>query len=406
MEPPEASRPVFRLYLRWFLLISAIGIAAGLSSALFLWLLEISTATFTRHPQLIYGLPAAGGLIAYFTYWAGSATNQGNNAIIRGIKGDLTRVPFIMAPFILVTTLLTHLFGGSAGREGTAVQMSGSLADTLLSRFAIPQSERAHYLQAAAAAGFGAVFGTPFAGAVFGMEVSKVRQHLHMQSFIPCLAASIIADITCRLTGVGHANYALIDIPKLSPMGFLWLPVCGVAIGLLGITFIEGQHFLTKLCADNAAVWKLRPIIGGVAILVLTLLLGTNSFNGLGLPLIADALSGNAIPLWTFAIKLAFTVITLGSGLKGGEVTPLFCIGSLFGNAFASITGQDPKLYAGLGFVSLFAAAANVPLTGWVLAMELFGPRLSLLSMLVIGIAYLVSGRRSIYAAQWETASE
>ena len=406
MEPPEASRPVFRVYIRWFLLILSIGISGGLSSALFLWSLDIATSTFTRNPQLIYGLPAAGGLIAYITYYAGTAANQGNNGIIRAIKGSLERVPLLMAPLILITTLLTHLCGGSAGREGTAVQMSGSLADTLLSRFALPQSERSVYLRAAMAAGFGAVFGTPFAGAVFGMEVSKVRQHLHMQSFFPCLAASIVGDITCRLTGVGHAHYALIDIPKLSPTGFLWLPVCGVAIGLLGIVFIEGQHFLATLGANYAASWKLRPIIGGVVILVLTLILGTNSFNGLGLPLIADALSGSAIPLWTFAIKLAFTVITLGSGLKGGEVTPLFCIGALFGNAFATVTGQDPKLYAGLGFVSLFAAAAKVPLTCWILALELFGPRLSLIGIVVVGTAYLVSGRRSIYAAQWEASSE
>ena len=406
MQPPEAARPIFRMTLRWLFLILSIGISAGLSSALFLWSLDIATSTFRRNPQLIYGLPAAAGLIAYIAYYAGAAANQGNNGVIRAIKGDLERVPLLMAPLILITTLLTHLCGGSAGREGTAVQMSGSLADTLLSRFAIPQSERSVYLRAAMAAGFSAVFGTPFAGAVFGMEVSKVRQHLHMQSFVPCLAASIVGDITCRLTGVGHAHYALIDIPKLSPMGFLWLPVCGVTIGLLGIVFIEGQHFLAKLGADNAASWKLRPMIGGMVILVLTLLLGTNSFNGLGLPLIADALSGNAIPRWTFAIKLAFTVITLGSGLKGGEVTPLFCIGALFGNAFATVTGQDPKLYAGLGFVSLFAAAAKVPLTCWILALELFGARLSLIGIVVVGTAYLVSGRRSIYAAQWEASSE
>ncbi len=406
MQPPKASHPIFRMPLRWLFLILSIGISAGLSSALFLWSLDIATSTFTRNPQLIYGLPAAGGLIAYITYWAGSAANQGNNFIIRAIKGSLERVPLVMAPLILITTLLTHLCGGSAGREGTAVQMSGSLADSLLSRFAIPQSERSVYLRAAMAAGFSAVFGTPFAGAVFGMEVSKVRQHLHMQSFVPCLAASLVGDITCRLTGVGHAHYSLIDIPKLSPMGFLWLPVCGVAIGLLGIVFIEGQHFLAKLGPDNAGAWKLRPVFGGVVVLILTLIIGTNRFNGLGLPLIADALSGATIPVWTFAIKLAFTVITLGSGLKGGEVTPLFCIGALFGNAFATVTGQDQKLYAGLGFVSLFAAAAKVPLTCWMLALELFGPRLSLIAIIVLGIAYLVSGRRSIYAAQWEASSE
>jgi H+/Cl- antiporter ClcA len=137
--------------LRWLFLILSIGISAGLSSALFLWSLDIATSTFTRNPQLIYGLPAAGGLIAYITYYAGAAANQGNNAIIRAIKGDLKRVPLLMAPLILITTLLTHLCGGSAGREGTAVQMSGSLADTLLSRFAIPQSERSLYLRAAMA---------------------------------------------------------------------------------------------------------------------------------------------------------------------------------------------------------------------------------------------------------------
>jgi H+/Cl- antiporter ClcA len=223
-----------------------------------------------------------------------------------------------------------------------------------------------------------------------------------MQSFVPCLGASIVADITCRLTGVGHAQYALIAIPQLSPMSVLWLGLCGVAIGLLGIVFIKGQHFLAKVGTEKPFGWWLRPLLGGAVIVALTHFWGTNTFNGLGIQLIADALSGNATPLWTFAVKLAFTVITLGSGFKGGEVTPLFCIGALFGNAFATVTGQDPKLYAGLGFVSLFAAAAKVPLTCWILALELFGPRLSLIAIVVVGTAYLVSGRRSIYAAQWE----
>lgn len=402
MEPPEASRPVFRMYLRWFLLVSSIGIAAGLSSALFLWLLEISTATFTRYPQLIYGLPAAGGLLAYISHWVGSAANQGNNAVIRGIKGDLTRVPFIMAPYILVTTLLTHLFGGSAGREGSAVQMSGSPADTLLKRFEIPQNERAHYLRAAAAAGFGAVFGTPIAGAVFGIEVSKERKSVTFPNLIPCLLASLIGDFTCRLTGIGHANYSRLAIPDITPTLLIWMLIFGVSVGLLAVVFIEGQHFLSKLGAGTANGWRLRPLLGGIAILLMTLMIGTNDFNGLGLPLISKALNGSQLPVWTFAIKLTFTVVTLGSGFKGGEVTPLFCIGSLFGNSFASVTHQEPKFFAGLGFVSLFAAAGNVPLTCWVLAMELFGPRLSLLSMIVIGLAYLASGRRSIYSAQFD----
>ena len=406
MEPPEVSRPLFRMYLRWFFLISSIGISAGLSSALFLWLLDLTSSTFTRNPQLIYGLPAIGVVIAAVSRLAGQVANQGNNAIIRGIKGNHERVPLVMAPYILMTTLLTHLFGGSAGREGTAVQMSGSLADALVSRFGISQDERAHTLRAAAAAGFGAVFGTPFAGSVFGIEVSKERKSVTFPNIIPCLVASLIGDYTCRLTGVGHSHFALISLPVLTPMLMLWLAICGISIGLIGIVFIEAQHYLTKLGADKAYSWWVRPLLGGMVIVALTQLLGTNVFNGLGLPLIANALSGTSVPLWTFAIKLAFTVITLGSGFKGGEVTPLFCIGALFGNTFAAVTGQDTKLFAGIGFVSLFAAAAKVPLTCWVLAMEVFGPRLSLISMLVVGIAYLVSGRRSVYAAQLDARTD
>ena len=402
MQPPEAARPIFRMTLRWLFLILSIGISAGLSSALFLWSLDIATSTFRRNPQLIYGLPAAAGLIAYIAYYAGAAANHGNNAIIRAIKGDLKRVPLLMAPLILITTLLTHLCGGSAGREGTAVQMSGSLADTLLTRFDIPQSERAHYLRAAAAAGFGAVFGTPIAGAMFGIEVSKERKSVTFPNLIPCLVASLIGDFTCRLTGIEHAHYSHIDVPRITPLLLLWMLLCGVAIGLLAVVFIEAQHFLSRLGAGKPNGWWLRPMLGGIAILMMTILLGSNDFNGLGLPLISSALNGPPLPVWTFAIKLAFTVVTLGSGFKGGEVTPLFCIGSLFGNAFATVTGQDPKLYAGLGFVSLFAAAAKVPLTCWILALELFGPRLSLIGIIVVGTAYLVSGRRSIYAAQWE----
>jgi H+/Cl- antiporter ClcA len=241
---------------------------------------------------------------------------------------------------------------------------------------------------------------------VFGIEVSKERKSVTFPNLIPCLVASLIGDYTCRLTGVGHAHYSHIVVPRITPTLLLWMLICGVAIGLLAVVFIEAQQFLSRLGAGKPNGWRLRPLLGGIAILMMTMLLGSNDFNGLGLPLISSALNGSPLPVWTFALKLAFTVVTLGSGFKGGEVTPLFCIGSLFGNGLAGVGHQDPKFFAGLGFVSLFAAAANVPLTGWVLAMELFGPRLSLLSMLVIGIAYLVSGRRSIYAAQWETASE
>ena len=383
---------------------SIIGTTAGLSSALFLWSLDHTTATFTRYPLLLYGLPATGILIACLSKYTGSAANQGTNAIIRVIQGNHEPVPLIMAPFILITTLLTHLFGGSAGREGTAVQMSGSLVDALVSRFGISQTERQQYLRAAAGAGFAAVFGTPLAGAMFGIELARVRKDMHLTCLLPTLLAALIGDFTCRLTGVGHAHYAHISLPTLTPGLVIWMTFIGIALGLLATVFIEGQHFLTQISIKTNIAWWICPLVGGIVLVGITQLLGTNAFNGLGLPLISDALSGLSIPPWTFAIKLAFTVITLGTGFKGGEVTPLFCIGALFGNAFASITGQDLKLFTGFGFVGLFAAAAKVPLTCWVLGLEVFGPGFALPALLVTGIAYIVSGRRSIYGAQWEVA--
>jgi H+/Cl- antiporter ClcA len=383
----------------WLALGPFVGVTCGAASALFLWLLDQATAQRTAQPWLVYALPVAGLVIGWTYQRFGAQVKAGNNLVIDTIHDDRPELPLRMAPLVLVGTVMTHLFGGSAGREGTAVQMGASLSDFVSHRLKLDQSLRRQLLIAGVAGGFGSVFGTPFAGAIFGLEL-VVFGGIQWGALVPSLVASVVGDMATRALGIEHTVYPVASQLRLSPLVLGKWALFALAIAAVTIVFIELVRFIKQHAEKHVSSLPLRLALGGVAVVLLWLAVGSSDYLGLGVPTIVRAFSDPALPMDAFAWKLLFTAITLGAGFIGGEVTPLFFIGATLGNVLARGLGLPLDLGAGVGMAAVFAAASSTPIALSVMAVELLGVGALPHVVLVSVLAYLLSGRRSIYSAQ------
>ncbi len=389
----------FRRILRWLLLGAAAGVAAGSASALFLWSLERVTSLRDLNPWLIWLLPLGGLLVGWVYATYGREVAGGNNVILAQLDKGEGRVPLRMAPFVLGGTLVTHLFGGSAGREGTAVQMGGSLADFLARLFALSPSDRRVLLTSGVAGGFGSVFGTPLAGTVFAMEVTQVGG-VKYESMVAALAAAVVGDLTTRTWGLGHAHYPALGSFGISGALLLKVVCLGIAAGLVSRLFVFALHGVKAAYRKWIPAEPLRPLVGGAVVAVVILGLDAYDYAGIGTRVIAASFTPGAVPPLAWLWKLLLTALTLGAGFQGGEVTPLFFMGSTLGAALGPLLGMPYDLAVGAGFVAVFAGAANTPLACILMAAELFGGGGIVYVGLACLAAYLASGHTGIYAAQ------
>jgi H+/Cl- antiporter ClcA/PII-like signaling protein len=389
---------VARELLRWLLIASGVGILAGSASALLLVTLNISTDFRESHRWIIALLPFAGLLVGFLYQRFGSSVEAGNNLLLEEIHNPQSVIPLRMTPLVLFGTAMSHLFGGSAGREGTALQMGASLADQLTKPLRLNGEDRRILLMAGISAGFGSVFGTPLAGALFGLEVLAFGR-LDYQAIFPCLLASFIGDLVTKAWGVHHTLYAVHQLAPLNPKTLVASLVAGVAFGLTGMLFAKTTHGISHWFKKHISWAPARPFLGGLIVSAAVFLLGTTRYIGLGIPTISASFTSNLHP-WDFAAKFLFTAVTLGSGFKGGEVTPLFYIGATLGNALSHLLPLPASLLAGMGFVAVFAGAANTPIASTLMALELFGPEAGVFSAIACVVSYLFSGHAGIYQSQ------
>jgi H+/Cl- antiporter ClcA len=390
--------------LRWLPVAAVVGILAGSASALLLISLAKATEIREGHIWIVALLPIAGLAVGALYWYFGRSVEGGNNLILEEVHAEVespVAIPFRMTPLILLGTFVTHLFGGSAGREGTAIQTGASLADQLCRPLRMNQAQRRVVLMMGISAGFASVFGTPLAGTVFGLEVLAFGA-LSYEAIVPCVVAAFVGEMVTSAWGVRHTLYVVDLVPTMNAARLVYAIAAGIAFGLMAMVFAELTHWVKRLGTRYIAWPPLRPFVGGAMVAAVVFAVGTahtRRFLGLGVPEIVDAFH-KSLPPYDFAAKTLFTSVTLGMGFKGGEVTPLFFIGATLGNALSHILPLPSSLLAGMGFVAVFAGAANTPIASTLMAVELFGAEAGAYAGIACILSYLFSGHSGIYTSQ------
>lgn len=408
---------ILKQLLKWSLIVVPIAIVIGSIVAFFLWSLNLAIHFRFDHPWLLFLLPLAGVVIHALYKSVGKSSEKGNNLIMDEIHKPGGGVPKRMAPIVLFTTIITHLFGGSAGREGTAVQIGGSIAQMFGKWFRLNERDTAIVLTAGVAAGFGAVFGTPLTGAVFALEVLTIGR-VKYDALLPCLIAGIVSDMTVSAWQVPHTHYHINYVQSTS--GY-WLSeyfsidlllllkviVASIAFGLASYLFAEMAHRIKALLLKVISIRWIIPVIGGVVIILLSKVNGKPDYLSLGVDpeypgaiTIQSAFHHGGAEAWSWLWKSIYTTITLGTGFKGGEVTPLFYIGATLGNTLSGLMSAPVSLFAALGFIAVFSGATNTPLACTLMGVELFGGEYMLFYAVACFTAYFFSGHSGIYTAQ------
>ena len=387
----------FRLLLRWVIFSVILGCVLGVVGAAFVWCISFGTQFHAAHQWVFLLIPFGGLLIVFLYRVTGDKHDKGTNMILASLRSE-AQLPVQMAPLIFVTTIITHFVGGSAGREGAALQLGGSLGDLFGKALQLREKDKRILIHAGMSAAFSAIFRTPVAAAIFAMEVGCVGT-MQYAALVPCVIASLTASFVAEQFGFPLAHFEVLDVPALTPVTAGKTLLLGILCAALSIVFCvilhRTEHGLKKLLHNP----YLRVAAAGTMLVGLGMLLRTEDYFGIGTESIVAAVGGKAV-WYAFLLKMLFTAITLGGGFKGGEIVPSFFVGATFGCVFGQIAGISPSLCAAVGMVALFCGVTNCPLASLFISAELFGMASVPYCLLVVAVSYLLSGYYGLYKEQ------
>ena len=387
--------PYAAALLKWIVVGGLVGGVGGVVGALFHLGVNYATSVRLAHPWVLYLLPL-GGLVIAGLYRLCKLEGKGTNAVIESVHFG-SDVPVLLVPLIFVSTVITHLCGGSAGREGAALQIGGGIGYRTGRLLHLGEKDLPLATLCGMSGVFSALFGTPLTATVFALEVISVGV-LYYAGLIPCITAAMTGYLISLLMGVPPTRFT-VAMPALDAWTMLLVVVLAILCALVSILFCRGLHITEHLAARLVKNSYLRAAAGGAVIIALTLLLGTTDYNGAGMDVITRALNGQADG-WAWLLKLLFTAVTIGCGFKGGEVVPSFFVGATFGCWVGSLLGLSPAFTAAIGLVAVFCGAVNCPIASVVLSVELFGAEDMLYFAMACAISYVLSGYCGLYSSQ------
>lgn len=382
---------------RWIIFAVLSGIVIGFVGTAFFYCMQTVTKLRIAHPWLLFLLPAGGVAIVGLYHLLHDEKDTGTNLVLSAIHSN-ENIPLRMAPLIFISTLITHLFGGSAGREGAALQLGGSIGNALGKLFRFDDKDQHIMIMCGMSASFSALFGTPMAAAIFSMEVVSVGI-MHYSALVPCVIAALISHGIAVYFGIHPEHFDLGVLPAFSPKTAVLIGILAVLCALVSILFCIILHESEKLYKYFFKNPYLRAIVGGGIVIALTLLVGNRDYNGTGMDIIAQCMEGDVFPL-AFLLKMIFTAATLGAGYKGGEIVPSFFIGATFGCLFGNLTGLSPALCAAVGMGAVFCGVTNSPITSLLICFEMFGFEGMPYYLLAIALSYMLSGYYGLYSSQ------
>lgn len=386
-----------KAFAKWMVLAVIVGLSGGIIGSAFHIAIDYVTEIRTENSWLVYFLPL-GGLVIAGIYWL--ARKKGHidtNRVLEAAARE-EKVPLVMAPLIFISTVITHFLGGSAGREGAALQLGGSIGYNVGKLFRLNKNDIHIIVMAGMSAVFAALFGTPMTAAFFAIEVVSIGV-MHYAAIVPCIISAVVASRIALMAGLHPVHFSLAVTESVTLQGTIKIIILALLCAVVSIAFCTAihkcEHYMKKLVPNNFV----RAFAGGTLIVLLTVILGTYDYNGAGMDVITRAISGEA--RWeAFALKIIFTAITIAAGFKGGEIVPAFFIGSTFGCVAGTLLGIDPGFGAAIGFVALFCGAVNCPVASLILSVEVFGAEGLVFFAIACGVSYMMSGKFGLYKSQ------
>ncbi len=384
-------------FFRWLTFSVLSGVVIGSAGILFHYCMTWANDARTANPVLILLLPVAGLVIVGAYHLLHDEKDTGTNLVLAAIHSG-ENIPLKMAPLIFVSTVMTHLFGGSAGREGAALQLGGSIGNSLGRLFRFDEKDQHVMIMCGMSAAFSALFGTPMAAAIFSMEVVSVGI-MHYAALVPCVVSSLVAKGIADYCKVLPEQFLLSGLPEFSVASAVQISVLAILCAGISIIFCIMLHHGEKLYKKYLADPYLRIFTGGTFIVILTLVVKSQDYNGAGMPVIERCLENEYVP-WAFLLKMIFTAVTLGCGYKGGEIVPSFVVGGTFGCLFGNLTGFAPGLCTAAGMGAVFCGVTNCPITSLLICFEMFGFAGMPYFLLSIALSYMLSGYYGLYRSQ------